>query len=390
MNLLLAALEPRIAAYAETADPARLKRTIRRWILEADPAREAKRRKQAEHDRYVHVTAHDNGTALVDAVLPAAGGQTLYERLREMANTHCCTNDPRTSGQRRADALVALADGSGRLLCQCGRPACPHVDTPADEPRTPLIQVGVSAETLAGLQDNPALLAGFGAIDADLARQLARHARYQIFPEPEATSLNHAGTEPVRAKTGQPAKAADSRNGKAELRYRPGARLAALVRAVDGACRAPGCQTPAAATDLDHHIPFNHADPARGGRTAEANLSCRCRRHHRSKTLADNDANGWRVRQHPGRRHEWLTPTGESATTEPEGADYLFPRESVAPTAVVDIAAPDKYARSPIDGSSIESELRDWVHAHVPPGQRRQPLAAPEALMANSDRPPPF
>ncbi|RDI52808.1 uncharacterized protein DUF222 [Nocardia mexicana] len=611
---LLAVLEPRIAAYAETVDPSRLKRTIRRWVLEADPAGEVKRRKQAEHDRYVQVTAHDNGTALVDAVLPAAGGQTLYERLREMANTQCCTNDPRTSGQRRADALVALADGSARLTCQCGRRACPHADITADEPRRPLIQVGVSAETLAGLQDNPALLAGFGAVDADLARQIARHARYQVFPEPEATSLNqpttviappgsnstttdrpgghadaarradengpaaataepgsgsrttdrpggcadaarrvgengpaavivepgsgcrttdrpggcadaarrvgengpaaviaepgsscrttdrpggyadtarradevviasgtdigatqrprndagadrsgtaavdhrqrssghttyvgwqgghrthtidadsshgyehhtpsthadssrgyehrmqgsHAesqhgddhqslavpGAEQVRAKPGQFVRPPDPGTGKTESRYRPGARLAALVRAVDGGCRAPGCGTPAVATDLDHHVPFNHADPARGGRTTEANLSCCCRRHHRLKTLADNDANGWRTRQYPGRRQEWLTPTGESVITEPEGADYLFPREPVAPAGVIDVPVPGRYARSPIDGSDIESGLRDWVHAHVPPGRRRRPRRVPEVFVANSDLPPPF
>ncbi|MBB5917936.1 hypothetical protein BJY24_006848 [Nocardia transvalensis] len=476
---LIAKLEQRIAAYAQTADPARLKRTIRRWILEKDPAGRAERRKQAEQDRYVQVSACDNGTAMVEAVLPAAGGQTLYERLREMADSQCCAQDPRTRSQRRADALVALADGSGRLVCQCARRGC--TGTAAAEPRKALVQVGVSAETLAGIQDNPALLAGFGAIDAELARQLARHARFQVFPATEPTTppapprnaptavttdttgaaaqptnltaATRAATESTKvvAETASaaaeftnmaadPTRAAaesttvsvaangsnietgcltahaaileteiagrngdvDGRGGESgelgrgeprvtELRYRPGARLAARVRALDGVCRAPGCQTPAAATDLDHHVPFDHAVPASGGRTTEGNLSCRCRRHHRLKTLADNGATAWRIRRYPGRLEEWLTPTGESTLTEPEGMHYLFPRTAVPPTVPIDVPVPDRDAVSPIDRGVIESDLTELLRVFIPPSRRRRrddPVAA--APRPPRDLPPPF
>ncbi|MGW4118923.1 DUF222 domain-containing protein [Nocardia sp. NPDC004711] len=122
---LVAELESRIVAYAENAEPQRVRRTLRRWLLEADPAGQAARRKSAEADRYVKVTAADDGTALLDGVLPAAGGQALYERLREMATTQCCGNDPRTTNQRRADALVALADGRGRPPANVGAPTAP-------------------------------------------------------------------------------------------------------------------------------------------------------------------------------------------------------------------------------------------------------------------------
>jgi hypothetical protein len=110
---LLAELEPRVAAYAETVDPSRLKRTIRKWLLELDPTGQAARRKAAEQDRYVNVSANDDGTSTLDGILPVAGAQSLYERLREMATTQCCARDPRNQNQRRADALVALADGTG-------------------------------------------------------------------------------------------------------------------------------------------------------------------------------------------------------------------------------------------------------------------------------------
>ncbi|MEC3952547.1 DUF222 domain-containing protein [Nocardia sp. CDC153] len=144
---LLAELEPKVAAYAENADPQRVRRTSRRWLLERDPEGQARRRKAAEADRYVNIAAADDGTAVMDAVLPAAGGQTLYERLREMASGQVCRHDPRTTAQRRADALVALADGAGRLVCQCGLADCPRAELGETAPvaRKALVQVGVSA-----------------------------------------------------------------------------------------------------------------------------------------------------------------------------------------------------------------------------------------------------
>ncbi|MFE3192503.1 DUF222 domain-containing protein [Nocardia sp. NPDC059240] len=535
---LLTELEPDLAAYAEKSEPQRIRRTARRRLLEADPAGQAARRKSAEADRYVSITAHDDGTALLDGVLPAAGGQTLYERLREMASTQCCAKDPRTVAQRRADALVSLADGTGRLLCQCGHADCPRAvlgDLPVA--RKALVQVGVSAETLAGLQDNPALLSGFGAIDPDLARQIARHARFEIITDtcsttntvaiatgivaaadavadttspavilcaaaatpvtttPAAASLiattatinaatnpataagaetgsaalapvatstaitsqratarpgaatpaagslivttatdgvttGHAATIAV-AETGYAAPAAvmtsivdtdtpttaaraagsptvttasintatgtataagaetgsaaadttsppttttrraENTDSTTELRYRPSARTARQARAIDGICRAPGCHIPAAASDLDHQDRFDHINPQAGGRTTEANLGARCRRHHRLKTLADNHTNGWTVRHHPGRVVEWCTPTGESVTTEPEGSLYLFPTTVVPPVTAAGVpdAEPTGSIFDPGVAVNIMTEL---MQVYTTPEQRRQ------------------
>ncbi|GAB0101774.1 HNH endonuclease signature motif containing protein [Nocardia sp. JMUB6875] len=348
----LAELEPKIAAYAENADPQRVRRTARRWIAEADPEGQAVRRKEAEAERYVSVNAADNGTAVVDAVLPAAGGRTLYEKLREMACTQVCGEDPRTQNQRRADALVALADGTGRLTCQCGRADCPRApfDAVAPMPRKALVQVGVSAETLAGLQDNPALLAGFGAIDADLARQIARYARFQIITDADT--------------------AVEKGSGVKELTYRPTARVAARVRALDGICRAPGCQVPAADTDLDHQDRFDHDNPDNGGPTTEHNLGARCRRHHRLKTLADNNRNGWKVDHLPDREVHWTTPTGDSITTTPEGTPYLFPSEPVPPVTAAGV--PDAETISPfIDAGPVIDGLMEMMHVYCTPSQRK-------------------
>ncbi|WP_157390137.1 HNH endonuclease signature motif containing protein [Nocardia terrae] len=356
-------LEPKIAAYAENHAPARVRHTARRWLLEVDPEGQALRRKTAEADRYVNITAADNGTAVLDAVLPAPGGQALYERLREMASSQVCRHDPRTTAQRRADALVALADGTGRLVCQCGHPDCPCTESPDSMPvaRKALVHVGVSAETLAGLRDNPALLAGLGAIDADLARQVARHARFHLIDSQPATDTN--GTDIA-------ATAAETFTAERELRYRPGARVAARVRALDGTCRAPGCHIPAAAADLDHQDRFDHADPASGGPTTEDNLGARCRRHHRLKTHAENHRNQWQVIHRPGREVEWVTPTGESVTTEPEGVKFLFPTEFVPPVTaagVPDAPAPESF----YDPGDAVNELTEVLHVYTTPAQRR-------------------
>ncbi|MRH88295.1 DUF222 domain-containing protein [Nocardia sp. SYP-A9097] len=356
---LVALVEPRIAEYAVTADPSRVKRTLRRWLLELDPAGQAECRKAAEADRYVTVSAADNGTAILDGVLPAAGAQALYERLREMASTQCCGNDPRTANQRRADALVSLADGTNRLTCQCADPNCPRVATPDQpvSPRKALVQVGVSAETLAGMRDNPALLAGFGAIDADLARQIARHAHFEIITDIATPDASAAGS--------------DATADESETRYRPALRLAGRVRALDGNCRAPGCMVPAASTDLDHQDRFNHRAPESGGRTTESNLGCRCRRHHRLKTLADNGANGWQIIHHSNRRVEWRSPTGESITTSPEGMKFLFPRVQVPPVTAHGVPTPEP-VEPLINPGRVMNELAELVHVYCTPTQRRR------------------
>jgi hypothetical protein len=43
----------------------------------------------------------------------------LEGRVEEMARG-VCEDDPRTAGERRADALTAMAAGIAALACQCG------------------------------------------------------------------------------------------------------------------------------------------------------------------------------------------------------------------------------------------------------------------------------
>ncbi len=59
----------------------------------------------------------------VYAQLYATDAQALDARLNALVAT-VCAGDPRSTDQRRADALGALAAGSDRLACRCDGPDC--------------------------------------------------------------------------------------------------------------------------------------------------------------------------------------------------------------------------------------------------------------------------
>ncbi|MFE9580571.1 DUF222 domain-containing protein [Nocardia sp. NPDC006044] len=280
---VLGELEPRLLETAERTTPVRLRQAARRWAARLDPAGAQRRRERQQDDRDVRIRAMQDCMAVFDGLLPAAGAQTVAMRLREMS-LEVCAADPRTMPQRRADALVALADGSGRLRCACGRGArCPKKEATGEAPRRPLIQIGIAADALLDMRDAPAFLAGYGPIDAALARILAEHARFQVISE-------RSESEPEAP------------------------RLDREVRAVDGMCRFPGCTIPAAESEPD---------------VTSTGTTVLCTRHKRLKTLADNKKVPWDTWLADPDRLQWTSPAGEIHTTSREGARYLFPHNDI-------------------------------------------------------------
>jgi len=91
--------------------------------------------------------------------------------------------------------------------------------------------------------------------------------------------------------------------------YQPSARLRDHVIARDRNCVFPWCGRNARRCDLDHVVPFDQADPARGGPTSSDNLAPLCRRHHRLKTR--------------GRWRYQMTAPGEFIWTSPLGHEFL-------------------------------------------------------------------
>ena len=276
---------------------------VDRVVASVDPGGVRAQRQRAVADREVTVRPGVDGMATVWGLLPAADGAGLNTVLQEMA-VGVCPGDPRTLAQRRADAVIALSHGQQSLGCTCGSPSCPTPGTPdTGSRRRPLVQVLVAAETLTGAVDLPGVLTGFGVLDADTVRELARDATWQ--------RLLTLGTTPTQLGPALPGGVVAD---PAAYRYSPSTHLAALVRARDGHCRFPGCQITARACDLDHVTPFNHHDPTAGGLTTTANLGCLCRWHHRLKTVGR-----WQVTQDPDGTQHWTSPTHTQHTTTPDG-----------------------------------------------------------------------
>ena len=126
--------------------------------------------------------------------------------------------------------------------------------------RRPHLSVTIGLNTLAGLNDLPALLAGFGAIPACLGRAIATSAGTvtALLTDPTTGLTSHAGN----------------------LTYRPDQQLRDRIAALTPTCQFPSCRQPVWRCDIDHREPFNTTHPERGGHTDEQNTGPFCRRHH--------------------------------------------------------------------------------------------------------------
>lgn len=259
-------------------------------VMDPDAVYERLRR---EDKRHLDVIPQSDGTAAVHGNVAARVGAAFDKRLDELANG-VCRADPRTRNQRRADALEAMAEGRA-LACRCGAEDCPHRNDQAAPASTFVINVFGSADTVHCGGGQPGYIEGYGVIDAEQVRSLAENAKIRLLEEPSVS----------------PAQA---------LRYQPTVAVERWVRMRDMTCRFPGCDRPAVICDVDHTVPFNHADPRNGGPTVPCNLKCLCREHHRDKTFVE----GWRDEQLPDGTVIWTSPTGEEYVTTPNCVE-LFP-----------------------------------------------------------------
>jgi hypothetical protein len=288
-----------------------------------DPAAVIKSR-VAARQRDVSVGCPDDPGALgsVWGRLFATDAALLKRRLDQMAGG-VCDSDPRNAGQRRADALGALAAGAAVLACQCGNSDCPQAVRDA---RADSVVIHVVADAAAVEQAKCEPLAAGEPIDvavqADPAATVpgAKPAAEPGRPTVAALMIG-GGVIPtsllgellrIGAKVTTVAPPQD-----AEPRYRPTTALDRFVRVRDQVCRFPGCTRAAVYADVDHTVA--HPD----GATHASNLKCLCREHHLLKTFWSGRG-GWRDRQLPGGTVVWTAPTGRQYRTEP-GSKWLFP-----------------------------------------------------------------
>src|SRR5699024_3200680 len=214
----------------------------------------------------------------------------------------CAGTDPAAGG----DPAIGT-DPAARRGPDAGNDAGEHEPAPALTPcalgtvggTRAQIRITVPLSTLMGTDSGPADLEGYGPIPAEVARAWAAGGIWKRLVTDPRTN-----------------RALEITAG----RYEPPAWLREQVITNNPYCVAPGCNTQARHSDLDHTVPFPH------GPTTEWNLHPLCRAHHRLKTHA-----GFTYRSPSPGVHEWTTPTGHRYHTDHNGTRLLPPSKPYAP-----------------------------------------------------------
>ncbi|MBM9467984.1 HNH endonuclease signature motif containing protein [Nakamurella leprariae] len=315
-------------------------------VIIADPKSAQERHEAAAEQRSLALSTAPDAMANLRAYLPADAGIKIAQICDLIATqTTALPGDRRGIATRRVDALADLADrllthGHLDLRAWLGHPLPDPTGHPEDHPasassagipaegthsqpsaapgqtgtrqgRRPHLTVTIAATTLAGADDLPALLAGFGPIPAGLARAIAA----------SAATITALATDPA---TGAAVAAG-------ELQYRPRQDLRDRTTALRPTCTFPSCRQPAWRCDLDHRDRYDQEQPDRGGPTSLENLHPLCRRHHLTKHHTD-----WRVHPEPDQLTlHWTSPTGHHHTSRPRPATVPDPWLTTAALAGV-------------------------------------------------------
>lgn len=285
---------------AEQRTVPQLRADVRRAELAHDDEAPQRRLAAARAERCVRLQPAPDAMAWIRALLPAEDAMAVMAAVDALADA-CAPDDPRPIDARRADAFTdtfrAVLDGG---TTPDGTPL------PTRHGRRPHLELIVAASTLAGLDEDPAELVGYGPIPAAVAREVARDAEWR------AVALDPATGE-VAARSARTYRATDA--------YRPGVALTSLVVARDVTCTFKGCRTPAMRCDLDHIVPFDPGAPPRD-QTEYDNLHALCRHHHRMKTLGFADP----TRSTTTGETRWVLPTGHVVARPPASRRPSAPR----------------------------------------------------------------
>ena len=332
----------------------KLDQSVDFWVDRHDPG-SLRRTRASAQNRDVSIGGQDPeaGTTSLWGRLLATDATILQRRLAEMAR-EVCDDDPRSMGERRADALGTLAAGGQQLSCRCGGSECP-ASGPDPRATSVVIHVLADADAAAGQPDSAA------------SQGTAVIAGGSIIPTPFLAELIRSGAR-VRTVRKPPS--------TAELRYRPSTALDEFVRMRDLTCRFPSCDRPAEKCDLDHAIPWPF------GPTQASNIRALCRKHHLMKTFWTGTG-GWSDRQYPDGTIVWTSPTCATYTTRP-GSRLLFPAWN-STTAELSITA-----GPPESGNDLMMPARRRTRAADRAYRHAVERSLNDARVAERNKPPPF
>lgn len=269
-----------IAARAPDLTTGQLHEQIRKLCIAVDPDDARDRYERSVSERRVVVEPTDDATSnLLGLDLAPDKVAAISSFIHESAKRLHVKGETRTMDQLRADIYLDLLMGTAPEV------ASPDGRTTAT---TGVLEIVCDIETLAGLEDRPGYLAGYGPVIADIARKLADQSRdgeWRYTCTDDRGTPMHTGTTSRRPTTSQ--------KRRVQTRHRT--------------CVFPGCRMPAGACDIDHTTAVTD-----GGETCDCNLAPLCRRDHGIK-----HSPGWSYVVHADSSITWTTPTGHTYTVTP-------------------------------------------------------------------------
>ena len=290
-------IESRALAHSEFHTPAQVAVKLRHLIAKSAPAEFEEAATTARECRRVNIYPESDGMATLVALLPAPDAQTVMLAIEKLARA---LRDHDKTKANTVPSIKVLNQESDRLEIEINSQSKKNIDayradalvhlastylnstnTESLNHRRPVtLNLTMDLPTAMGLAENPGQLAGYGAIPASIARELAADAKWRRFiTDPITGSLLDYGRQ----------------------HYEPPQALVDFLMARDRTCRFPGCRQPARISDIDHAQPWEE-----GGATAPENLGVLCRRHHRLKTHGN-----WTLKSFPDGSCEWSSPLGK-------------------------------------------------------------------------------
>jgi hypothetical protein len=261
--------ESQALPYAAKLTVAKFRQKARKLREKAHPETIESRRQKAATDRAVTFTPAPDGMAWLSLYLEAPKAQAIYNRVTETAISLQGKDEPRTLTQLRADVAFDLLTGGTSNI-------------------RPTVMVTVPVLTLLGHNEEPASLDGYGPIDAETARELARHAPSftRLLTHPETGAVLSVGKN----------------------QYTVPVDMRRWLRVRDATCRFPGCSRSAKHSDVDHTTAWAH-----DGETRTDNLAHLCPKHHKLKHETH-----WSITQSADGALVWVSPSGHTYVTDPE------------------------------------------------------------------------
>jgi hypothetical protein len=263
-----------LLSFAPSMTTGQLRARVAKVAISIDPESARKTYEESVKGRRVWAGRNPDGTAgLFGLDLPAERVAEAMRRIHQMARQLNTADDERSADQIRADVFLELLTG--------------QVEASAD--RAGVLDLRIDITTLAGLDENPGEIPGWGPVIADVARKVAERqskAKWQVTVTGQDGELVWTGT----------------------TRRRPTAAIRRYVEVTRPVCVFPGCRMPARQSDLNHNQPWSE-----GGATAVTNLEPGCRHDHRLI-----HEGGWTLKRIGSSNWRWTSPLGRRYDIGPD------------------------------------------------------------------------